>query len=108
MAGNTVLEEMVAKQFVRHQPSDFMVASFSDSEAAQDAYQALRSLDKQGQVKLESAVVLDRDEQGRMRVKNAMMPAWIWATIIGAGALLVGGMTAAAAWGFKAMSSRTE
>jgi uncharacterized membrane protein len=59
-------------------PMDVMVATFNDRQAAKDAYDALKSLEKEGRIKLSGAVVLDRDESGKMSVKHATLPSWVW------------------------------
>ena len=71
-------------------PMDVMVATFNDSQAAKDAYDALKSLEREGRIKLSGAVVVDRDESGKMRVKRATLPQWLWITIAASVALVVG------------------
>ena len=71
-------------------PLDVMVATFADRKAAKDAYHTLRSMDKQGSINLEGAVVIDRDEMGKVRLEGATFPAWVWGAIAAAGSLLLG------------------
>jgi uncharacterized membrane protein len=71
---------------------DVMVATFNDSQAAKDAYDALKSLEREGRIKLSGAVVVDRDESGKMRVKRATLPQWMWIAIAASVVIMATGL----------------
>jgi uncharacterized membrane protein len=87
MAEDTTTKE---KEATRHEPIDVMVATFADRQAAKDAYRTLRSMDKEGRIALDGAVVIDRDELGKMRLEGATLPGWVWAAIAGSAAVMFG------------------
>ncbi len=101
MAGNTAVKERPVKErpvkkLAERTPSDVMFATFADNDAARGAYHMLRALEREGQIKLDSAVVIDRDAKGHVRVTGARLPAWLWATIAGTGLAffgVIGGLT---------------
>ncbi|HEY3317598.1 MAG TPA: hypothetical protein VGK50_04160 [Coriobacteriia bacterium] len=71
-------------------PLDVMVATFADRQAAKDAYQTLKTMDKEGVITMDGAVVIDRDEMGKVRLEGATLPAWLWAVFAGVGAMMFG------------------
>ena len=90
MAGDGSMQKIMARQMVKHSPSDFMVATFGDSGSALGAYKALKSLGKEGRFKLDSAVVLDRGPEGKLHVRGASLPMWAWAVFGLAGLVIAG------------------
>lgn len=88
MPDNGAVKE-AAKQ---HQPLDVMVATFADREAARNAYQALRSMDKEGTISMDGAVVIDRNEMGNVRLSGFKVPWWVWAVGIAGSLLLFGAL----------------
>jgi hypothetical protein len=87
-------------------PFDVMVASFADRKAAKEAYEALKDLEKRGGVQMQGAVVLDRDDMGRVHVQHAKMPPWLWA-IVGVAAASMVAVVGSVVWAVAhAISSR--
>lgn len=87
-------------------PMDVMVATFNDRQAAKDAYDALKSLEKEGRIKLSGAVVLDRDESGHMSVKRATLPTWVWVAMAMSAGLVFGVMALTVALTVRAIFRR--
>lgn len=80
----------VAEETRQGKPLDLMVATFADRQAARDAYQTLKTMDKEGTLSLDGAVVIDRNEMGKVRLEGATLPGWLWGVVAGLGALMLG------------------
>lgn len=64
--------------------SDLIVVAFDQLDDAQKAMQHVRSLEKQGQIKLEDTAVLSRTGDGKVHVKNELTGATETGAAIGA------------------------
>jgi hypothetical protein len=88
-----VKEEMTQKAM----PLDVMIATFGARQDAKQAYDALKTMDRDGTIDMGSAFVFDRTEKGDLRPIGMKMPGWVWASIVGASVLMFG-LIAAVVW----------
>lgn len=96
---------VVQEETQHHVPMDVMVATFADRQAAKDAYQTLRAMDKEGRIGLDGAVVIDRDQMGKVHLKGAVLPGWLWA-VFAVAMTVASGLLGLVVWGMiRAISS---
>ena len=66
--------------------SQLIVLTFGDTEQAGEAFEALRKVQSQGNLNIDDAAVIVKDESGKVHVKNQMDSGMKWGAV-GGGAL---------------------
>jgi hypothetical protein len=94
MANNGAVKEETTQKAM---PLDVMIATFGARQDAKQAYDTLKTMDREGSIDMGSAFVFDRTERGDLRPIGMKMPGWVWGSVVGASVLLFG-LIAAVVW----------